>query len=74
MIWPLLKWLNMRISLALRFAYNVDKGYIMGEEEDHNFIDLMVDQTEIAEELKLQVAMGRMTIMKALGMCNVEGR
>ncbi len=63
----ILKALNARINKQLRFGYDVGKGYIMGEEEVHNFIDLMVDHKDISQEIKEKVAHGRTEIMKALG-------
>lgn len=58
---------NQRINKKLRFGYDVGKGYITGEEEVQNFIDVMIDNKKIIKEFNENVNRNRLVIMKELG-------
>lgn len=58
---------NHQINKKLRLGYDVGKGYITGEEEVLNNIDVMVDNKRIAKEIRHTVGLGRLDIMKELG-------
>ena len=58
---------NHRINKKLRFGYDVGKGYITGEEEVQNFIEVMIDNKKIIKEIKDKVNKNRLDIMKELG-------
>ena len=58
---------NHQINKKLRFGYDVGTGYVMGEEEVHKFIDLMIDNTKIAKEMKHKMSTARLRIIRELG-------
>lgn len=68
----LLRMVNERINVALRFGYDVGKGYVMGEEDVFLHIPLMVDNKEIANTLRDKVNAGRIEIMRELGLLQKE--
>ena len=67
MIPKLLDLVNLQINKNLRLGYDVGKGYITGEEEILNNIDVMVDNKKIAKDIKGTVGKGRIEILKELG-------
>ena len=58
---------NKQINKKLRFGYDVGKGYITAEEEAQQLVDYMVEDKNIAKELKERVEGGRVQIIKGLG-------
>ena len=68
----LIEVLNKQINKQLRLGYDVGKGYIMGEEEVHDFLDHMVDNQAILMELKTRITTGKLVILKELGLLQKE--
>ncbi|CAH1803170.1 unnamed protein product [Owenia fusiformis] len=64
--------INRRINKQLRLGYDVGKGYIFGEEEVRKVVDQMVDDRNIAKELKVVIDKGRLQVIKELGMLQRE--
>ena len=63
----IIDFLNHQINKKLRLGYDVGKGYITGEEDVHNYMEIMVDNRKISRDLKARVNKGRLEIMKELG-------
>ncbi|XP_062603630.1 sodium/hydrogen exchanger 10-like [Saccostrea cucullata] len=62
------KLLKRQISKHLSYGYDVGRGYVAGEEEVRKLIDHMVDQKDIAKNLKQSSDNGRLDVIRCLGM------
>ncbi|XP_055996016.1 sodium/hydrogen exchanger 10-like isoform X4 [Ostrea edulis] len=62
------KLLKRQISKQLSYGYDVGRGYVAGEEEVRKLIDHMVDQKDIAKNLKQSSDNGRLDVIRCLGM------
>ncbi|XP_078333950.1 sperm-specific sodium:proton exchanger-like isoform X2 [Crassostrea virginica] len=64
----IVKLLKRQISKQLSYGYDVGRGYVAGEEEVRKLIDHMVDQKDIAKNLKQSSDNGRLDVIRCLGM------
>lgn len=69
----IVKLLKRQISKQLSYGYDVGRGYVAGEEEVRKLIDHMVDQKDIAKNLKQSSDNGRLDVIRCLGKCPSVG-
>lgn len=65
----IVKLLKRQISKQLSYGYDVGRGYVAGEEEVRKLIDHMIDQKDIAKNLKQSSDNGRLDVIRCLGKC-----
>lgn len=68
----IVKLLKRQISKQLSYGYDVGRGYVAGEEEVRKLIDHMVDQKDIAKNLKQSSDNGRLDVIRCLGKWTVN--
>ncbi|XP_033119377.1 sodium/hydrogen exchanger 10-like [Anneissia japonica] len=68
----IISFLNTRINKKLSLGYDVGKGFVIGEEEVNKFVDHMVDNQSILNDLKRRSETSRLEVIRELGLLQRE--
>ena len=59
--------INNIINRHLSLGYDIEKGFVLGEEEVAKHVDQVVEHLQTAEELKLQSGSNLLEVIRSLG-------